>query len=479
MDKSRLKIKIESKSSSVPINMSKGRTLCYIDLNKSSVSGAQSVMALSETNGNSVIACEKVLSIVRQMYKTNYFENESSFYQDAETFSLKIVNLFREINRQVSSMKNGPPASGVSLMLGLLCKNMLYIGKSGGGNVFLIRDDIIYSLYLEDDVFEPIHVNDVSPEGRIGFGAETYRLLLQEEDIVLFASDGITRMGDRDILLNFCLNDNTFQQNMENLVLQAKSKNLEKDVSVILLKTLPHELQSVQPAAPQGRILAELPPEYPPGVMPAEPDYAPYYGQQEMYEEEEEEEAAPRRELSFTAKLLLLVFAIFLTVSGGLFWFSYSGAFTPPYNSRWEILTEIPVRQVLWQKKVADLNGNLVEFRLPSNEVGELVVRPGTDFYDCTIEIDSATPMTLVSEPVFSSVETNKIEISKGKVSAAVNLFTQVETAMAGEAQEDSKGRSYYTSSYRFLKVKGNFSVTSFGAKEIRDIKITVTAIPK
>lgn len=510
-EKNKLKIRIESKSSNIPEEDTKGRNSSYLDMNNSSDMWAHSIISLAESKENSPIACNKVLSIVQHAFQSDFFSTkDSQDISEQDFFHLKASNLFTEINSKLVAMRNQGKFTEASLILGLQRKDVMYLALSGSLNVLLIRNSILYNLSKKDDIFEPIKVNLYKKnENFINLGTtiipivNTYKIQIEPNDILLLVSKGITEnLSDRDILLNFCLTEN-FDENFNNLIEKAVAQNREKNVTAIALTALPTDIPKrqfsntspVKNKFAKGSILAELQPEVPPILKGEKKEDTStdllevYRDNKDFYNTSAEKEKEKTRtfklsipEFSQEVKFGILMITTILIVSIGFVILYFHPDLTAPlYNANWKVYSSIPLQEITLDKEKIDINTRPIIQKIRSDYKGEMAIKfPSSEnpFYNCTLTLYTKTPIKLASEQSMKSVEYNTITLDKDKIKIITNLCTTVDRKDFSVKEIDTSGNTYYRTTLGLNKMKGTIKIIAKGMRTMREFDLAIEEIP-
>ncbi len=506
-EKNKLKIRIESKSSEIPEERTKGRNASYLDMNNSSGVWAHSIISLAESKENSPIACNKVLSIVQHAFQSNFFSGDSPDIREEDFFHLKASNLFTEINSKLVAMRNQGKFTEASLVLGLQRKNTMYLALSGTLNVLLIRNSILYNLALKDDLFEPIKVNLFKKnEHFINLGTtiipivNTYKIQIEPGDILLFVSNGITEnLSDREILLNFCISEN-FDENFNNLIEKAIANNQEKNVTAIAVTAIPTEIprrqfsntSPVKNKLANGAILAELQPEIPPILKENKKEDSStdllevYRGNKDFYNTSSDVQKEKTNELKLSipeltqeAKLGILAITTVLIVIVGFIILYFHPALTEPvYNSNWKIYSSIKLKEVALNKNKIKIDSRTIIQKIRSDTLAEMtikLVKTKNLFYNCTLTLYTKNPIKLTSDQSMNSIDYNTIILEKDHISINTNLCTTINRKDFSIKERDTNKNEYYRTTLNLNKMQGDIKIISKSMRIMREIDLAIS----
>ncbi len=500
-DRTKLRIKIESKTSGIPEHLSSGKTLSYLDMTNSPDRWAHSIISIAESKDKNPRICSEVLSTVKSSFNAGVFSQPPADITESEFFHARVSGVFTEINSKLISMRNQGKSAEASLSVALQRKNTLYISIAGNINALLIRNSILYNLLSGDSIFSPIKVNPYKKNMNfVNLGTtiiplvNTYKLQLEPGDIVVFTSSALSEvMKDREILLNFCMSEN-FDDNFNNLLEKAVGRNPGRNITMVSLLAEPIE-QSDKLASSSSRpsaalslssdrsLLAELPPVYPPsmensGEIELYRDKNDFYnasnGGESREIEQEEKSDFHAAEPSGLLKVVVGILALLVTVSAGFLIMSGHTYFSEPiYNTNWSLSSSVK-SSVIWNRMPSENidSNNPIKFNYRSDKQGELEIIPEDIFYDCDLTVYTGRPISVQSEQSFGSVSESKIIFQKDKIYIHTNLCTTMHRGVISEESRDSEGIIYYKMSLKLNKVKGPLRIMSEPMRTLREINL-------
>lgn len=181
------------------------------------------------------------------------------FLKDADggesTLSL-ICNLVAEVNKSIYLKAKESEENfgmGTTFVIGIRLDNKLYIGHVGDSRAYLIRNGVLERLTTDHSYIEELIKNGSltreearnHPKKNIitrALGCEenvevdTYAVDLQDDDILVLCTDGLTNMlSETEILSIICECDEP-QFACDELVRRANEKGGEDNITVILVK---------------------------------------------------------------------------------------------------------------------------------------------------------------------------------------------------------------------------------------------------
>lgn len=141
---------------------------------------------------------------------------------------------------------------GTTLVVATICQNVLYVANIGDSRLYLLRDD------LEQVTRDHSLVEEMVARGKIERGSEAYRnqkniitravgistnvepdifeIPLQECDVFLMCSDGLTNMVDDEMISKILKTTDTLEEQTENLINQANENGGKDNIAVLLVE---------------------------------------------------------------------------------------------------------------------------------------------------------------------------------------------------------------------------------------------------
>ena len=141
---------------------------------------------------------------------------------------------------------------GTTLVVATICQNVLYVANIGDSRLYLLRDD------LEQVTRDHSLVEEMVARGKLERGSEAYRnqkniitravgistnvepdifeIPLQECDVFLMCSDGLTNMVDDETISKILKTTDTLEEQTENLINQANENGGKDNIAVLLVE---------------------------------------------------------------------------------------------------------------------------------------------------------------------------------------------------------------------------------------------------
>lgn len=488
---SKLKISIESKLGKLPDTSAlTDKALSYIDMNNSSDSESQSIMALAHSSANENTICESILSHLKQLFSSDFFsEPLAPSANPSEAMHSKLVTLFTEINGKLLAMRKQSASISASLNVGILSKSILYLGVSGNLNVLLYRESVLYNLHLQDDVFTPIKPNS-NKNKIILMGTtiipqiDTFKLSLKEGDILIFISSAISEsMDDKEILTALEFSE-TREDALDRIINSALGRSTGKYAALVSLSS---ENQLKLPAKEDsGRIIAELPPEYPPALgdlIELKRSSEDYYNTSQLKLKQKvtpslETTKIPDGEIERSisknntpSKVVMFFISLFITVALGLFWFYNSDMLSPSFNTNWEVRANIKIDSINWKNQEIPFKGNVIVFKNESDSKGKLIIEPKENKYDCELIINTSEPVEFKSMQGNDTIASNEVSLDKKGVFIFTNLTGTVDREKMNSINTDPEGKKYFVTTLRIKNLKGQLIINSKPMKILRQVE--------
>lgn len=494
-EKSKLKIRIESRTSALSSSVSKGQTASYLDMKNSPGTWAHSVLSMAESKSSDINICNQVLATVKRAFHSDYFSDMKEGDPDSEYFHAKTTGLFTDINSELVALRNQGINSECSLCFSMQRRNNLYIALSGSINILLIRDKIIYSLLAKDKIFAEINVNPYKKNtSSITLGSSiipvvnTYRLQIEPGDTVFIVSEGVTNaLTPKKILTGF-VKPGGFDKNFSDLADRAGAKNPDRNVSIIALAA--ESIDSAQTTKPlfahqllksivlkKNKTIAELPPIFPPLISDSEEleikrdkrDYFNTSGGTPLIERGEE--------IPESLKMAIGVLAVLLTVTIGVFLFSEYFCFSSPvYNANWSFRSTARLSALIWNKiQVPPEEMSDYKFNYRSDKKGELEILSSESLCNADLTVYSGVPISVQSSQSINSITENQITLEKDRVLINTNLCTTVDRIVISDRTVDPEGDDYYKMSLKINRIKGPIRVICAPMRSLREINLSLS----
>lgn len=199
--------------------------------------------------------CGEVASRMAVDFISNYVQKDGSQLFSSQNIEEKLKKLVEDTNTTVfeTSLKN-PEASGMgtTLTMAVIAGQKVTVAHVGDSRLYLMRDEIIQQItedhtYIwelikkgsltreEAEVHPRKHVITRAIGSSPDLEVDMLTLEIQDEDILLLCTDGLTNMiGDDEIYR--ILKDNEPEAACEALIEAAKSKGGEDNITVIVIK---------------------------------------------------------------------------------------------------------------------------------------------------------------------------------------------------------------------------------------------------
>jgi protein phosphatase len=199
--------------------------------------------------------CGEVASRMAVDFISNYVQKDGNRLFSSQNIEEKLKKLVEDTNTTVfeTSLKN-PEASGMgtTLTMAVIAGQKATVAHVGDSRLYLMRDEMIKQItedhtYIwelikkgsltreEAEVHPRKHVITRAIGSSPDLEVDMLTLEIQDEDILLLCTDGLTNMiGDDEIYR--ILKDNEPEAACEGLIEAAKSKGGEDNITVIVIK---------------------------------------------------------------------------------------------------------------------------------------------------------------------------------------------------------------------------------------------------
>lgn len=402
MENVSLNISQEVKTFVVPLSP-EYRNLHWIDIQEKTDFNFRGIIVISQTEGSDIQNCEICFEILKEALNNKFFEESYFIFEESEELETKITEIFSEINRTLFSIskKEDRPKS-VSLLTALIFRDILIIGNVGGSNIAIIREN----------KFNRISVLQCSPN-IAAMGNEKmppvdiYKVILKDNDSVLFYTDGISDTLMPEELIQFISNqaDGTKSPLIE-IITKATEKNPKKDLTAVLLK--------VKKNSEKKSLITE------------KTESEAFSQDSELVSPKEVLPEIQKKKSKLNQILILILSAVLTVVIGNAYlWNTYN------YDSRHlKIIlnSSIPLENANWlgkEFKMENFSKNLI---LPSG-LNDGILTFETEKSNYEIEMSIISSKELTGEVLQSQerLTKNKVFIENSRFRIEINLFSRID----------------------------------------------------
>jgi serine/threonine protein phosphatase PrpC len=176
--------------------------------------------------------------------------------ENEENILALISNMMAEVNKSIYSKAKESEENfgmGTTFIIGMLFKDKLYIGHVGDSRVYLVSNGVLKQLTTDHSYIEELIRNGSltreeaqnHPKKNVitrALGCEenvevdTYSVDVNDEDIFIFCTDGLTNMLSEKEILSIINNNDNPQDSCSELVRAANEKGGEDNITVIIVK---------------------------------------------------------------------------------------------------------------------------------------------------------------------------------------------------------------------------------------------------
>ncbi|WP_010252400.1 Stp1/IreP family PP2C-type Ser/Thr phosphatase [Acetivibrio cellulolyticus] len=167
-----------------------------------------------------------------------------------------ICSMMEEVNKSIyfkAKESDENYGMGTTFVVGILLKGKLFIGHVGDSRVYLIRNSSLERLTTDHSYIEELIKNGSltreearnHPKKNVitralgceeNVAVDTYSVDVNDEDIFILCTDGLTNMLSEDEMLSMIKNNDDPQYSCSELVRLANEKGGEDNITVIIVK---------------------------------------------------------------------------------------------------------------------------------------------------------------------------------------------------------------------------------------------------
>lgn len=175
---------------------------------------------------------------------------------DTEDISELLRNTIATVNDEIynfSILDESTQGMGTTLIIAVLRDRKLYIGHVGDSRVYLIRNGGIQKLTWDHSFIEELVKNgSITKDEAVnhpkrnlitravgyepGLQVDTYEIDINDDDIILLCTDGLTNMLSEDEIMDVIINIEDPQIACDTLIQNANNKGGEDNITVIVGK---------------------------------------------------------------------------------------------------------------------------------------------------------------------------------------------------------------------------------------------------
>lgn len=185
---------------------------------------------------------------------SNYIDEYYNKENDKEELLKKAVSHTNEVVYKLASENEELRGMGTTVVAALLADEDIYIVSAGDSRCYLIRNDMISQLTIDNSYVEVLLQQGIitkeeasnHPDKNIitkavgvekDIDVETQRIKAENGDILLLCSDGLTNMVKNEEILEMILNEHAnLDQCVSNLVNKAIQNGGKDNITVVLVE---------------------------------------------------------------------------------------------------------------------------------------------------------------------------------------------------------------------------------------------------
>jgi serine/threonine protein phosphatase PrpC len=410
----------ESKTFTVP-GKAKARVSQWQEMAPVIQSGFHGIFALAQALGDDSHDCEVSLDRVKESFRSGYFEEGYYIFDEHEQLEEKMRSVIAEINRTLFALgKSSGNEKRVSLMLGILWGNTLFVAHVGACRALCMRNGKLQNITVLQDFFPPPlssfthNVNQarqyserMSSLSMLGNELvppiDIHKFAIQDDDMVLVLSDAIAEAVKDEEMLKYGVESKDPEGLLSRIITLSTDRDNSRDCTIVGLKFLPYQ-------GPDESMIdtGELD-EAKTRARPSPPSENP-----------------PAKSLKMR-KLSLFILSMLLTVGLG-YWYLISEAQKAlEIPTKLTILSTVPMKKITWMGRECLLEKGFTELHLMPEEDGKLEIEPDRKSYGCLVWISAGRKETVQVENVMGNLPRNQLMLLNDRINIRVSLFSRVD----------------------------------------------------
>jgi serine/threonine protein phosphatase PrpC len=466
-------ITFESKTFIVPLK-ARSRAICWQEVHKDSESGLGAVFAVVETISENIRACEVSCDIIRESFKSFYFEDGYYVFDENEKIEDKIKNVFEEVNRSLFSVGSRENVDmRVSMLLGITRHDTLYLGHSGGGRGILLRNHRIHQITSRQKAFRVIAEQDtvsvqkdaekeLRERNRLLLGnrqmpsVDIHKVVMKHDDVLLFFTDSVTETVADNEILSFFLKAEDSLYPLSRIITLATDRGGYRDIMLAGIKFQEsREVMSIDEATTADLGALE-------DLISAEAD---------KDEVIHHVSTVQRKPLS---KPAVFLFSLLLTLLLGFLYLTHMSEKLQEAPMTVTVRSASPLKDMAWMGKGVYMQNGTASFEARPRDAAALFFDPEKEQYNCHIIIISKDKPRIITEPSMVGIQKNTLMLTHRQIMVKANIFSVVEPPQPEYEETEIDGVGRFRVEFVMRNLKGPFEMVSDGRSKVEDVKVEV-----
>ena len=468
------RITFESKTFIVPLK-AHSRAICWHDVHKDSESGLGAMFAIVETASENIRACEVTCDVIKESFKSCYFEEGYYVFDENEKIEEKIKSVFEEVNRSLFSVGSRENIDmKVSLMLGITCHETLYLGHSGESRGLLLRNHKLHQITARQRTFssridqDTLSVQkdkekELREKNRLLLGnrqmpaVDIHKVIMKHDDVLLFFTDSVTETIKDNEILSFFLNTEDSLYPLSRIVTMATDRGGYRDIMLVGIKFQEsRDIKTIDEAT-----TADL------GALGALEDLI-------LAEKDEVVHQVSTVVKKPLPKWVVFLFSLLATVILGFLYLSHVSEKLQDAPLLIVLRSAVPVKSLLWQGVSAPFNGATATFQIDPHKNVSLLFEPEKEQYTCHIIITSKDKPKIITESSMARLQKNTLEMSCRRIMIHANVFTVVDPPQPEYEETEVNGAQKNRVEFLIRSMKGPFEIVSDGRSKVEEVKVEI-----
>ncbi len=471
MSDKKYRITFESKTFIVPLK-AQSRAICWHEVHKDSESGLGAIFGIVETVSENIRACEVTCDIIRESFKSCYFEDGYYVFDENEKIEEKIKTVFEEVNRSLFSLGSKENIDmRVSLVFGITRHETLYLGHSGGCRGLLLRNHKLHQITSKQMTFRPLVAHDtlsfqkdsekeLREKSHLLLGnrqmpaVDIHKVIMKHEDVLLFFTDSIAETIKDNEILSFFLNIEDSLYPLSRIVTMATDRGGYRDIMLVGIKFQEsRDFENIDEATTADLGALE-------DLISAEKDEVVH-----------QVSTVAKKPLS---KWIVFLFSLLCTVILGFLYLSYMNERLQETPTIITLKSAVPFRSLLWQGVISPFEGNTARFEANPHKNASLLFEPEKEQYNCHIIITSEDKPKIITDLSMVQLQKNTVTISHRQIMILVNVFTVVEPPQPEYEETERNGAIINKAEFFIRSLKGSFEIINDGRSKVEEVKVEI-----
>jgi PPM family protein phosphatase len=420
LERKSFEITCDSKTFTVP-GSAKTRVSQWQEMSPEIQSGFHGIFVLAQALGDDIHDCEVSLDRVKESFKSGYFEECYYIFDENEQLEEKMRGVLSEINRTLYALgKSTGQDKRVSILLGILWGNTLFIAHVGSCRAIYVRNGGIHTITVLQDFFPPplhsptLTVNQaraysekMSTLSMLGNELvppiDIHKFTIQDNDIVLIMSDVISETVKDDEMQSYVSESGELDGALSRVITLSTDRNNSGDCAIMGLKFMPFK-EPDESLIDTGELDERKTPARASGGQAPLPSKG-----------------------SRMKKMSIFIISMVITVLLGYLYLMHEAQRSLETPTKLTIFSTLPMKRISWMGRECLLEKGFTELHLLPEESGILEIEPDRKSYGCLVSISARCDQAVQVENVMGTLPKNQLIFARNRINIRVNLFSRID----------------------------------------------------